>query len=83
VRITVLGSGSSGGVPMVGLGWGNCDPNNQKNVRLRSSLLIETMGKIILIDTSPDLRAQLLAAKCDTHRCGHLYPRTCRSFAWN
>lgn len=47
---------------MVGLGWGNCDPNNLKNVRLRSSLLIETMGKTILVDTSPDLRAQLLAA---------------------
>ena len=62
MRITILGSGSSGGVPMVGLGWGNCDPNNIKNVRLRSSLLIETMGKTILIDTSPDLRAQLLAA---------------------
>ena len=47
---------------MVGLGWGKCDPNNPKNVRLRSSILIETMGKTILIDTSPDLRAQLLAA---------------------
>ena len=47
---------------MVGMGWGQCDPTNPKNVRLRSSLLVEVAGKTILFDTSPDLRAQLLAA---------------------
>ena len=47
---------------MAGMGWGKCDPTNPKNVRLRSSLLVEVAGKTILIDTSPDLRAQLLAA---------------------
>ena len=62
MRVTILGSGSSGGVPMVGMGWGKCDPANPKNVRLRSSLLVEVAGKTILFDTSPDLRAQLLAA---------------------
>ena len=62
MHITILGSGSSGGVPVVGLGWGKCNPINPKCLRLRSSILVETMGKVILIDTSPDLRAQLLAA---------------------
>ncbi len=72
MRITVLGSGSSGGVPMVGTGWGKCDPSNPKNRRTRPSLLIETEGKVILIDTSPDLRAQLLAAHV-THIDAVLY----------
>ena len=62
MRITILGSGSSSGVPIPGLGWGNCDPNNPKNERLRPSILIETQGKTILVDTSPDLRTQLLNA---------------------
>lgn len=61
MRVTVLGSGSSGGVPMTGTGWGQCNPDNPKNYRLRPSLFVETQGKTILIDTSPDLRVQLLA----------------------
>lgn len=65
-RLTILGCGSSGGVPRIGNNWGNCDPMNPKNRRLRCSALIErresggTTG--VLIDTSPDLRAQILAS---------------------
>ncbi|MEM8980749.1 MAG: MBL fold metallo-hydrolase [Pseudomonadota bacterium] len=63
---TILGCGSSGGVPRLGGHWGACDPNEPKNVRRRCSLLIEqnsTEGTTrILIDTGPDLRAQLLDA---------------------
>lgn len=64
LTFTILGCGSSGGVPRVALGWGDCDPANPKNRRMRCSLLIEreTGGErtTVLIDTSPDLRTQLL-----------------------
>ncbi len=67
LSFTILGCGSSGGVPRLSDGWGLCDPNNKKNFRLRCSLLIthETnSGKSwYLIDTSPDLRQQLLNSK--------------------
>jgi len=67
---TILGCGSSGGVPRPGLGWGDCNPNNPKNRRRRCSMLVErraeTGGKTtVLIDTSPDLREQLLDAGVD------------------
>lgn len=66
LRFTVLGSGSSGGVPRIGGIWGDCDPNNPKNRRRRCSLLVEKIHDkettTILIDTSPDLRDQLLDA---------------------
>ena len=61
MKVTVLGSGSSGGVPAVGTGWGACNPNNPKNYRMRPSILLDVADKRLLIDTSPDLRAQLLA----------------------
>lgn len=60
MRITILGAGPASGVPAVASGWGRCDPNNPKNRRLRPSLLIEPKGLKILVDTSPDLRQQLL-----------------------
>lgn len=66
MKITILGCGTSGGVPRVGApdgGWGNCDPANPKNRRRRVSILVEDQGIRILIDTSPDLREQLLSAK--------------------
>ncbi len=67
IRFTILGCGSSGGVPRLGGHWGACDPENPKNTRRRCSLLIEreTEGGTtrILIDTSPDLRQQLLDAQ--------------------
>ena len=61
MKITILGSGSSGGVPLIGNYWGECDPKDKKNVRTRVSILISLdNGKNILIDTSPDLRMQAL-----------------------
>ena len=62
MRVTILGSGSSSGVPMVGRGWGKCDPENPKNARLRASILVEDGDTTVLVDTSPDLRQQLLTA---------------------
>lgn len=66
LTFTILGCGSSGGVPRLGGLWGNCDPSNPKNQRQRCSLLVErTEGEgttTVLIDTSPDMRAQLLKA---------------------
>ncbi len=66
LRFTILGCGSSGGVPRLGGHWGECDPQNPRNTRRRCSMLIEreTEGGVtrVLIDTSPDLRAQLLDA---------------------
>lgn len=63
MRVTVLGCGSSSGTPSVEGGWGVCDPKNPKNRRLRPSILVEGGGKSVLVDTSPDLREQLLAAE--------------------
>jgi phosphoribosyl 1,2-cyclic phosphate phosphodiesterase len=60
MRITILGCGSALGVPMVGFGWGDCDQRNPRNYRLRSSIFIEHEDDSLLIDTSPDLRQQLL-----------------------
>ncbi len=66
LRFTILGCGSSGGVPRLGGHWGACDPANPKNTRRRCSLLVERDGPDgttrVLIDTSPDLRSQLLDA---------------------
>lgn len=62
--VTILGCGSSGGVPRVGSGWGACDPTEPKNRRRRCSILVEKPGEAgttqVLVDTSPDLREQLL-----------------------
>lgn len=64
IQFTILGCGSSGGVPRLGGLWGDCDPTNIKNRRRRCSLLVERIGPdgrtTVLIDTSPDLREQLL-----------------------
>jgi len=70
LTFTILGCGSSMGVPRVGLGWGACDPNNPKNRRRRCSLLVERaqgQGKVtrVLVDCTPDLREQLLDAEVD------------------
>jgi phosphoribosyl 1,2-cyclic phosphate phosphodiesterase len=62
MKVTILGCGGSGGVPLVGDYWGACDPNNPKNRRLRVSILVEEAGASILVDTSPDLRQQALTA---------------------
>src|ERR1700686_5824381 len=70
LALTILGCGSSAGVPRPALGWGACDPYNPKNRRRRCSLLVERAGDHpevtrILIDTSPDLREQLIDANVD------------------
>ncbi len=67
---TILGCGSSGGVPRLGGHWGDCDPAEPRNQRRRCSLLVEQHGADgttrVLIDTSPDMRAQLLDAGVGT-----------------
>ena len=60
-QLVILGSGAAPGVPSLGRGWGVCDPCNPKNIRSRSSAYLEYDGIKLLIDTSPDLRQQLLA----------------------
>ena len=66
LRFTILGCGSSGGVPRLGGHWGDCDPTNPKNRRRRCSMLVEKItGDLVtrvLIDTTPDLHQQLLDA---------------------
>ena len=67
--ITIFGCGSSSGVPRVGGAngagdWGACDPTNPKNRRRRCSVLVRRGDTAVLVDTTPDLREQLLAARC-------------------
>lgn len=66
MKVTILGCGSAGGVPSLSRGWGNCDPQNPRNRRLRPSILVEQGQSRLLVDTSPDCRQQLLDA--DVHR---------------
>lgn len=69
LRITILGCGSSGGVPRIGGMWGKCDPTNPKNRRRRCAILVERKGPrgttTVLVDTPPDLREQLLSVRCE------------------
>ena len=65
LTITILGCGSSGGVPRVGQGWGACDPGDRRNRRRRCSIFVTQQSSEggrtqVLVDTSPDLREQLL-----------------------
>lgn len=66
MKIRILGCGTSTGVPRLGSGWGACDPLEPKNRRLRSSILVESGGKRLLVDCGPDLREQFLAAELDS-----------------
>ncbi|MFD1035968.1 MBL fold metallo-hydrolase [Sphingomonas hankookensis] len=66
MKIRILGSGTSSGVPRIGNDWGACDPNEPRNRRTRVSALIEHAGTRVLIDTGPDMREQLLAADVAT-----------------
>ena len=63
MKFIILGCGSSMGVPRPDGFFGNCNPNNRKNYRTRCSALIKTDNEIALIDSSPDLRQQLLSQK--------------------
>ena len=65
MRVRILGCGTSTGVPKIGNHWGQCDPNEPRNNRLRSSILVESTGERVLIDCGPDLRQQLLAAQVE------------------
>jgi phosphoribosyl 1,2-cyclic phosphate phosphodiesterase len=62
MKARVLGSGTSSGVPRIGNDWGVCDPSEPRNRRTRASILISSANSRILVDTSPDMRAQLLDA---------------------
>ena len=62
MKVTILGSGTSSGVPRVGNDWGLCDPANPRNRRRRVSILVSHHKARILVDTGPDLREQLLDA---------------------
>ena len=65
MRVTILGCGGSNGVPTIGNHWGACDPANPKNRRRRPSVLVEEGGTTILVDTTPDLREQLIDARVE------------------
>ena len=66
MKFIILGCGSSMGVPRADGFFGKCDPNNKKNVRTRCSALLKTNYSNILIDTSPDLRSQLINNKINS-----------------
>jgi len=66
VKLLMLGSGTSTGVPRIGGDWGLCDPKEPKNRRSRVSIIVESeAGTRLLVDTSPDLRAQLIDRDID------------------
>lgn len=71
LQVRILGCGSSGGVPRIGNDWGACDPAEPRNRRSRCSILVRHWDPgspeptLVLIDTSPDMRDQLLAARVD------------------
>ncbi|MEI8321073.1 MAG: MBL fold metallo-hydrolase [Alphaproteobacteria bacterium] len=65
LKVRILGCGPTWGVPCLGFGWGKCNPDNPKNRRQRSSILVEDGTTRLLIDASPDARAQLFTAKVD------------------
>ena len=62
MKVRILGCGTSTGVPRIGNDWGQCDPAEPRNRRLRSSILVESGDERLLVDCGPDLREQLLAA---------------------
>ncbi|MBV9526920.1 MBL fold metallo-hydrolase, partial [Sphingomonas sp.] len=66
MKVRILGCGTSTGVPKIGNDWGACDPNEPRNLRLRSAILVESAGERLVVDCGPDLRQQLLAAEVGT-----------------
>jgi phosphoribosyl 1,2-cyclic phosphate phosphodiesterase len=68
IKLTILGCGTSGGVPRIGGfegkgAWGDCDPNEPRNRRRRCSVLVQQDETTVLVDTSPDCREQLIDAR--------------------
>ncbi len=66
IRVTLLGTGGSAGVPMIGGpdgrgDWGACDPTEPRNRRTRASIAVEHEGATLLVDTAPEMRLQLIA----------------------
>ncbi len=59
LKITILGCGNSSGVPVMGDAWGNCDPNEPRNIRSRCCLAVQSGKTTILVDTSADIRQQI------------------------
>ena len=66
MKVRVLGSGTSTGVPRIGNDWGRCDPADPRNRRRRAAILMENEGERLLVDCGPDLREQLLDADVGT-----------------
>ena len=70
LRLTILGCGSSPGVPRISGDWGACDPTNPKNRRMRASALVERVSATgttrVVVDTGPDFREQMLMARVKT-----------------
>ena len=66
MKVRILGCGTSFGVPRIGNDWGQCDPAEPRNRRLRSSILLESGGSRLLVDCGPDIREQLLQAQVAT-----------------
>ena len=62
-KLIILGSGNSMGVPKIDGSWGNCNKKNKKNIRTRCSAIILKGNNSILIDTSPDIKNQLITNK--------------------
>lgn len=62
MKLRILGCGTSSGVPRIGNDWGDCDPAEPRNRRSRASILIESSTTRLLVDTTPDMRQQLLDA---------------------
>ncbi|MEO6225020.1 MAG: MBL fold metallo-hydrolase [Sphingomicrobium sp.] len=62
MEVRILGCGTSTGVPKIGNDWGQCDPAEPRNARLRTSILVRSGGQQLLVDCGPDLRQQLLSA---------------------
>ncbi|MEN9719049.1 MAG: hypothetical protein RIQ99_1927 [Pseudomonadota bacterium] len=66
MKLVILGCGTSTGVPRIGNDWGQCDPQEPKNRRTRASIMVESAaGTRLLVDTSTDLRQQLLTNAID------------------
>lgn len=72
MRLTILGCGTSGGVPRIGNDWGDCDPDEPRNRRRRASVAVETAETRVIVDTSPDFRDQCLDAGIE-HLDGVIY----------
>lgn len=65
MKVSILGCGTSTGVPKIGNHWGQCDPDEPRNRRLRSSILVASNEQRVLVDCGPDLRQQLLEAEVE------------------